>query len=62
MKSTQYFNRKEFKACSSYCKKYNNSGKDMDDLISIGTIGLIKAISTFDINKGTRLATYARVV
>ena len=40
-------------------KKYNNSGKDMDDLISIGTIGLIKAISTFDINKGTRLATYA---
>ncbi|GFN36035.1 sigma-70 family RNA polymerase sigma factor [Tepidimicrobium xylanilyticum] len=40
-------------------KKYNSSGKDMDDLISIGTIGLIKAISTFDINKGTRLATYA---
>jgi RNA polymerase sporulation-specific sigma factor len=40
-------------------KKYNNTGKDIDDLISIGTIGLIKAISTFDINKGTRLATYA---
>jgi len=40
-------------------KKYNNSGKDIDDLISIGTIGLIKAISTFDSNKGTRLATYA---
>ncbi|HSH36770.1 sigma-70 family RNA polymerase sigma factor, partial [Schnuerera sp.] len=40
-------------------KKYNNTGKDIDDLISIGTIGLIKAISTFNINKGTRLATYA---
>ncbi len=31
----------------------------MDDLISIGTIGLIKAITTFNIEKGTRLATYA---
>lgn len=40
-------------------KKYNNTGKDIDDLISIGTIGLIKAISTFNPNKGTRLATYA---
>lgn len=40
-------------------KKYNNTGKDLDDLISIGTIGLIKAISTFDPTKGTRLATYA---
>ena len=40
-------------------KKYNNTGKDLDDLISIGTIGLIKAISTFDPGKGTRLATYA---
>lgn len=40
-------------------KKYNNTGKDLDDLISIGTIGLIKAISTFDLDKGTRLATYA---
>ena len=40
-------------------KKYNNTGKDMDDLISIGTIGLIKAIATYDSSKGTRLATYA---
>lgn len=40
-------------------KKYNNTGKDLDDLISIGTIGLIKAITTFDLKKGTRLATYA---
>ncbi|NLK20895.1 MAG: RNA polymerase sporulation sigma factor SigK [Epulopiscium sp.] len=40
-------------------KKYTNINKDMDDLISIGTIGLIKAISSYDIDKGTRLATYA---
>ncbi|MBS5786414.1 RNA polymerase sporulation sigma factor SigK [Clostridioides mangenotii] len=40
-------------------KKYNNAAEDQDDLISIGTIGLIKAIDTFKIDKGTRLATYA---
>jgi RNA polymerase sporulation-specific sigma factor len=40
-------------------KKYSSTGKDHDDLISIGTIGLIKAITTFDASKGTRLATYA---
>lgn len=40
-------------------KKYTFIGKDMDDLISIGTIGLIKAIDSFDLSKGTRLATYA---
>ncbi len=40
-------------------KKYSNIGADADDLISIGTIGLIKGITTFDRKKGTRLATYA---
>ena len=40
-------------------KKYSSFSSDSDDLISIGTIGLIKAISTFDQSKGTRLATYA---
>lgn len=40
-------------------KKYNTADKDIDDLISIGTIGLIKAIDTFDASKGIRLATYA---
>lgn len=39
-------------------KKYSNYNKDIDDMISIGTIGLIKGISSFDMNKGTRLATY----
>ncbi len=40
-------------------KKYYSSVRDQDDLISIGTIGLIKAINTFDYTKGVRLATYA---
>ncbi|MGE5328221.1 MAG: RNA polymerase sporulation sigma factor SigK [Deltaproteobacteria bacterium] len=40
-------------------KKYSIMGKDNDDLISIGTIGLIKAVGTFNKDKGTRLATYA---
>ncbi|MGM9641134.1 MAG: RNA polymerase sporulation sigma factor SigK [Faecousia sp.] len=40
-------------------KKYYAQTSDQEDLISIGTIGLIKAISTFDASKGIRLATYA---
>lgn len=40
-------------------KKYAGEGREMDDLISIGTIGLIKAINTFDPEKNSRLATYA---
>lgn len=40
-------------------KKYYNVTTDQEDLISIGTIGLIKAVSTFDYSKKTRFATYA---
>ena len=40
-------------------KKYYTQTSDQEDLISIGTIGLIKGISTFDASKGARLATYA---
>lgn len=40
-------------------KKYYSSAREQDDLISIGTIGLIKAVNTFDYAKGARLATYA---
>ncbi len=40
-------------------KKYDSSAAEQDDLISIGTIGLIKAVSTFKRDKGIRLATYA---
>ena len=40
-------------------KKYYSSSASTEDLMSIGTIGLIKAIDSFDINKGARFATYA---
>ncbi len=40
-------------------KKYYANYSDQEDIISIGTIGLIKAVNTFDYTKGTRLATYA---
>lgn len=40
-------------------KKHYGSARDQEDLVSIGTIGLIKAVDTFDTKKGPRLATYA---
>ena len=40
-------------------KKYQATERSTEDLISIGTIGLIKAVNTYDIDKGNRLATYA---
>ena len=40
-------------------KKYQNEEEEIEDLISIGTIGLLKAVSTFDYNYGNRFATYA---
>lgn len=40
-------------------KKYQGTDYDMEDLLSVGTIGLIKAVNTFDLSKGSRLATYA---
>ena len=44
---------------SHIMKKYYAQSADQEDLISIGTIGLIKGIETFDDSKGARLATYA---
>jgi len=40
------------------CKKYSSTNVDTDDLISIGTIGLIKGINTFKVDKNVRLSTY----
>lgn len=40
-------------------KKYTGAGRDQDDLISIGTIGLIKSVNTYKPNKSVRLGTYA---
>lgn len=40
-------------------KKYMNSGKETDEMISVGIVGLVKAVSTYNFEKGSRLATYA---
>ena len=40
-------------------KKFENTGMDLEDLISVGTIGLMKAINTFNVDKNIKLATYA---
>ncbi len=40
-------------------KKYMNSGKETDEMISVGIIGLVKAVNTYNFEKGSRLATYA---
>ena len=40
------------------CKKYSNTNIEQDDLLSIGTIGLIKGINSFNVEKGARLSTY----
>lgn len=50
---------KNLRLVAYIARKYNMGDKDMDDLISIGTIGLIKGIDTFDDTKNIRLATYA---
>ena len=49
---------KNLRLVAHVVKKYQNVDEDQEDLISIGCIGLIKAIDTFDVNRG-RLATYA---
>lgn len=49
---------KNLRLVAHVCKKYNNSNVDQDDLISIGTIGLIKGINSFNVEKGARLSTY----
>ena len=50
---------KNLRLVAHIIKKYDMGFNEQDDLISIGTIGLIKAIDSFNFDKGTRLATYA---
>lgn len=40
------------------CKKYANTNIEQDDLLSIGTIGLIKGVNSFNLEKGSKLSTY----
>ena len=50
---------KNLRLVAHIVKKYNNSGRDMDELIAIGIVGLVKAVNTFDGDKGNRIVTYA---
>ena len=50
---------KNLRLVAHIAKKYNNTKDLPEDLISIGTIGLIKAIDSYDLDKKTKLATYA---
>ena len=58
-KARQILIERNLRLVAHVVKKYLGSGEDMEDLISIGTIGLMKAISTFRQEKGNRLGTYA---
>ena len=49
---------KNLRLVAHVCKKYSTANVDQDDLISIGTIGLIKGINSFNVDKGARLSTY----
>ena len=51
--------RHNLRLVAHVAKKFPNVGMETDDLVSIGTIGLIKAVSSFDPKKGATLATYA---
>lgn len=50
---------KNLRLVAHIVKKYNNSGRDIDELIAIGIVGLVKAVNTFDADKGNRIVTYA---
>lgn len=49
---------KNLRLVAHVCKKYANTNVEQDDLLSIGTIGLIKGINSFKVEKGARLSTY----
>ncbi len=46
-------------SCVYNVNKFDNTGEDLEDVISLGTIGLIKAIQSFQTGKGTKLVTFA---
>ena len=53
------FSHETNKKAQDLAKKYDNTGTDLEDLVSIGTIGLIKAVNTYRLDKNIKLATYA---
>ena len=59
LEARQILIERNLRLVAHVAKKYAGAGEEMEDLISVGTIGLIKAIATFKQEKGSRLATYA---
>ena len=59
LRARQMLIERNLRLVAHIVKKFDNTGEDTDDLISIGTVGLIKGIDTFNPERGTRLATYA---
>ena len=58
-KAKQKLIERNLRLVTHVAKKYQNVEEDMEDLISIGTIGLIKAVESFNADRNSRLATYA---
>ncbi|NLJ77475.1 MAG: RNA polymerase sporulation sigma factor SigK [Peptococcaceae bacterium] len=58
-KARNVLTERNLRLVAHIAKKFDNAGEDQDDMISIGSIGLIKAINTYNPGRGTRLATYA---
>lgn len=58
-KAKQILIERNLRLVAHIAKKYQNTDIDMEDLISIGTIGLIKAVISYDPSKNSKLATYA---
>lgn len=50
---------KNLRLVAHIVKKYSNSGREQEELISVGIVGLVKAVNTFDADKGHKLVTYA---
>ena len=53
---------KNLRLVAHIVKKYVGSGRDMDELIAIGIVGLVKAVNTFKMDKGSRLGDLCRKV
>lgn len=59
MEAKRILIEKNMRLVAHMVKRYMSMERDMEDMISVGTIGLIKAINTFDCDKSCRIATYA---
>ena len=59
MHARDILNERNLRLVAHIVKKYMNSGKETDEMISVGIVGLVKAVNTYNFEKGSRLATYA---